>query len=206
LALTPDGTTLFLGMQSPLEHPTRAIGRASRNIRILRFDIASRQVTGEFVYLFDEVCSFLGLPAACGVAPGDMKLSSIFAVSATKLLIDERTDDVAKVYLVDVAHATNILGSAWDLAATTPALEALTDLSSVGALQKSVVVDLSTIPGMPKKIEGIALMNPEILLIANDNDFGLVDNTTYDSKGDLSNDTGVKSQILFVKLAHPLVQ
>lgn len=211
VALSPDGTTLFLGMQSPLENPNRTVGRASRNVRVLRFDIPSRQVTGEFVYRFEEVCAFLGRPSGCGVAPGEMKLSSMTALSDTALLVDERTDDVAKVYLVDLEEADDILGSVWDVPAndpTNPSLEGLADPAAAGiaVLPKELIVDLSALPGMPKKIEGISLANPETLAVANDNDFGLVDETAYDAQGNLSNDTGVKSQVLFVKLSRPLVR
>ena len=57
---------------------------------------------------------------------------------------------------------------------------------------------------MPKKIEGIALVNPVTLAVANDNDFGLVDETTFDAEGNLTNDTGV-SRIIYVKLTRPLL-
>ena len=39
IAVTPDEKTLFIGMQSPLDYPTTTLGRASRNVRILRFDM-----------------------------------------------------------------------------------------------------------------------------------------------------------------------
>ncbi len=211
IALTPDQSTLFIAMQSPLEYPTRTLGRASRNVRILRFDIVSEQVTGEFVYQMDEVCSFLRQPVGCAVAPGEMKLSGLVALSASSFIVDERTDAVAKVYRVDVTGATNILRSVWDDVATTPtdstrALETLADPASQGValLRKSLVIDLSTLPGMPDKIEGMALAQGDVLVVANDNDFGLVDEATFNARGRLSNDTGVKSKLLFIQLANPL--
>ena len=106
-AVTPDERTLYIAMQSPLDYPTNALGRASRLVRILRFDVSSEQVTGEFVYQMDEVCSFLGQAAGCGVVPGEMKLSGLVAVNATTLLMDERTDTVAKIYRMDLS------GSLW---------------------------------------------------------------------------------------------
>src|SRR6266545_4169719 len=118
---------MVAAMQSPLEHPTKAIGRASRNLRFFQLGVASEQVTGEFVYQMEEVCGFLGLAAGCGVAPGDMKVSGLAAAGCGKLLVLERTDNVAKIFLVDTAAATNIYGTGWDLAATTPAIEALAD-------------------------------------------------------------------------------
>jgi hypothetical protein len=208
IALASDGTTLFLAMQSPLDYPTNALGRASRNVRVLRFDINSEQVTGEFVYHLDEVCAFLHRQAGCGVAPGEMKVSGLVALTSTSLLVLERTDTAARVYKADLSSATNILGSTWDTLAATPtasttALERVASLSSEGitAMSKTLVVDLSRLSGIPDKIEGIALPKSDVLAIANDNDFGLVDNATFDAHGKLSNDTKVKSKILYVQLA-----
>jgi hypothetical protein len=207
LAISADNTTLYIAMQSPLDYPTRALGRASRNVRIFRFDINAERVTGEFVYQVDEVCAFSGQPVPCGIAPGEMKLSGLIAETATSLLVLERTDLVAKVFRANLTGATNILGTAWDTlvasrGATTPALEALASPASQGitSLPKTLVVDLSTIPGMPNKIEGIALARPGVLVVANDNDFGLVDNATFNASGRLSNDTLVKSKLMFIQL------
>ena len=82
IAVTPDERSLFIAMQSPLDYPTSALGRASRNVRILRFAIGSERVTGDFVYHFDEVCAFLGEVAGCGVAPGEMKISGGLATNS----------------------------------------------------------------------------------------------------------------------------
>ena len=210
VAITPDETTLFLAVQSPLEYPTRALGRASRMIRILRFDITAERVTGEFAYQFDEVCSFLGLPAGCSTGPDEMKVSGMSAINAASLLIDERTDTVAKIYRVDLSNATNIFDSVWDNVAasptdTTPALETLTNPATQGVtvLSKTLVVDLSAF-GLPTKIEGIALVRPDVLAVANDNDFGIVDNATFNTSRQLTNDTMVKSRIYFFQLADVL--
>ncbi len=211
IAITSDERTIFIAMQSPLDYPTSTLGRASRNVRILRFDIGSERVTGDFVYHFDEVCAFLGEPAGCSVAPGEMKISGLVALSATSLLVEERTDTAAKVYRVDLSAATNILGTSWDVAAaspsaTTTALETLANPASQGiaATPKTLVVNLAALPGIPNKIEGIALVRPDVLAIVNDNDFGLVDNATFDASGRLSNDTRVKSQLLYIQLASPV--
>ena len=209
ISITPDEKTLFVSMQSPLEYPTRALGRASRFIRILRFDIGSERVTGEFVYQFDEVCGFLGQQPGCTVAPDEMKISSLTAINATAFLVDERTDTAAKVYRVEISNATNILGSFWDTVvaepgAATTALETLSNPASQGIalLPKTLLVDLSTF-GLPNKIEGIALVRPEVLVVANDNDFGLVDNATFDANRRLSNDTLVRSKLFYLELVDP---
>jgi len=211
LAISSDETTLFLAMQSPLEYPTRALGRASRLVRILKFDIGSERVTGEYVYEFDEVCTFLGNRTGCGVAPGEMKISALSWVSSTALLVQERTDTVSKVYRVDLSRATNILGTQWDTraaspVATTTALESLANPSAQGVtvLPKTLVVDMSALPGMPGKIEGIAMATSSVMVVANDNDFGLVDTATFTASGELSNDTLVKSQLIYIQLPTPV--
>ena len=207
IAFTSDETTLFLGMQSPLDYPTNAIGRASRNVRILKFDTATERVTAEYVYHVDEVCAFLGQATGCGVAPGEMKLSGLIAVSPTVLLVEERTDTLAKVYRVDLSRATNILGTVWDDVAAAPtagtaSLEGLATPATQGitVLPKTLLVNLGSFSGMPGKIEGIALAKADVLAVVNDNDFGLADNVTFDSHGKLSNDTQAKSQVLFIQL------
>ena len=211
IGVTPDERELFLAMQSPLDYPTNALGRASRNVRILRWDIPTERVTAEYVYQFDDVCAFLRQAAGCGVAPGEMKISGIIGLTATSFLVLERTDTAAKVYKVDASLASNIHRTAWDTVATSPgatttALERLANPATEGiaALQKTLVVDLSAIPNMPNKIEGIALPKSDVLAVVNDNDFGLVDNAAFDTQGRLSNDTGVKSQLLYVQLPAPV--
>ncbi len=211
IAVSPDRRTLYLAMQSPLEYPTRALGRASRIVRIYAFDVNREQIVGEYAYQFDEVCNFLGQAAGCGVAPGEMKISALYAASATVLLVQERTDTATKVYRVDLSQATNILGSQWDTraaapTATTAALETLSSLSASGvtALHKTLVLDVTALPGIPNKIEGIAMPTSSVMVVGNDNDFGLVDTATFDANGRLSNDTGVKSKLIFIELAAPI--
>jgi plastocyanin len=113
------------------------------------------------------------------------------------LLILERTDAVAKLYTVDLTGATNIAETAWDDAATAPALEATADLAAAGvtALPKILLVDLSTLDGMPGKIEGVAVIDATTVAIANDNDFDVGD---IGADGRNAGD-GKKSQILIVQ-------
>jgi hypothetical protein len=202
LAISPDEQNLFVALQSPLQLPDNTnVGRDSRNTRILRLD-RNGQVTGEFVYRFDVASAF---DPGSGARARDMKISGLYAISATKVLVLERTDFVAKVYLVDISGATDL--RSWASPAGKP-LNYLESLNSDGALTeagvtpltKDLVIDLDTVTGMPDKIESIAVVNPNVLAVANDNDFGLVESPTWDAAGKLSNDTGVPSQILYVSL------
>ncbi|HVH90954.1 MAG TPA: esterase-like activity of phytase family protein, partial [Candidatus Acidoferrum sp.] len=201
LALSDDEKTLYIVLQSPLLNPDRKTGDASRNTRVLVFDIASEKVTAEYAYRFDVSSEFDPNPKN---SPDEMKLSGVAFLNPTTLLVLERTDLVAKLYSVDMSKATNILNTQWDDPKTAPALEALHDpaRAQVRVLPKSLVLDLSSLSGMPEKIEGIALLDRHTIAVANDNDFDSED-SKYDAEG---NDIGKgkKTQILVISLSKPL--
>jgi Esterase-like activity of phytase len=201
LALSGDDKTLYVILQSPLSNPDRKTGDLSRNTRVLVFDIASEKVTAEFAYRFDVSKEFDRGPKN---TPDEMKLSGGIALNPTTLLILERTDWVAKLYSVDISEATNILNTKWNDPKTVPTLEALEDpaTAEVRALPKTLVLDLSTLSGMPEKIEGIALLDPKTIAIANDNDFDSEEGKT-DAEGN-NVGKGKKSQILIISLSKPL--
>ena len=201
LALSADEKTIYAVLQSPLLNPDRKTGDISRNTRVVVFDIASEKVTAEYAYRFDVSKQFDPNPKN---TPDEMKLSGVIAINPTTLLVLERTDLVAKLYSVDFSEATNILNSKWDDAQTAPSLEALSDPSdaAVRVLPKSLVVDLSSLDGVPEKIEGIALLDARTLAISNDNDFDS-EESKYDSEGN-NLGKGKKSQILLISLDKPL--
>jgi hypothetical protein len=204
LAISPNQKTLFVALQSPLQNPDAATGNVSRNTRILVFDIQTEQPVAEFVYRFD-----VPTVATYGTTdPSEMKISALVALDPFRLLVEERTDAVARLYRVDVRQATDILGSPFDNPATTaldPNLESESGFAASGvkALAKDLVVDLSTIAGVPPKIEGVAVLDDgHTIAISNDNDFGVGTFTT--TGGCTLNDTGQKSQILIIKTDKPL--
>ncbi|MBO3745665.1 esterase-like activity of phytase family protein [Streptosporangiaceae bacterium NEAU-GS5] len=197
--LAINGNTLYIALQSPLQNPDKKTGDKSRITRILTFDIRSRKVTGEYAYQFEDVTTFD--PKVNG-DQSEMKVSGLTFVGRKRLLVDERTDNVARIYEIDLSKATNLLGGKYDDLATTPSLEALTDFSSVKLPSKSLVADLSVIvPTLPGKVEGIALLDRRTLVVANDNDFGLGD---FGADGNLV-DSGVPSRIVTIRLPKPLV-
>ncbi len=198
LALSPDERTLSLVLQSPLSNPDKKTGKKSRNTRILTFDIASEQVTAEYVYPIDKFGDFD--PATPN--QDEMKVSGLTALDGDTLIALERTDAVAKLYLIELAGATNILGSQWDAGATSPSLEATKDLAAAGItpLAKQRLINFASVPGAPRKIEGVAVLDKQTVAIANDDDFDIA---SYDAAG---NHTGedVASQLLIVRLGQPL--
>ncbi len=198
LGLSPDGKFLALVLQSPLLNPDANTGNASRNTRVLLFDPAAERVTAEYAYRFEAAATFdPKAPKA-----DEMKLSAIVVLNATTLLIEERTDNVARLYLCDIGGATNLLGTKWDAAATSPTLEASDNLPGAGVtpLPKVLAVDLAAVAGVPGKIEGIAVLDRNTLVIANDNDFDIGD---FDPSGN-NKGAGSKSRILVIRLERPL--
>ena len=201
LTISADEKTLYIVLQSPLLNPDRKTGDVSRNTRVFVFDIPSERVTAEYVYRFDVSKEFDPNPKN---TPDEMKLSGVVVLNPTTLLILERTDLVAKLYSVDMTKATNILNSQWSDPKTAPTLESLADPASadVRVLPKTLILDLSSIEGMPEKIEGIALLDRNTIAVANDNDFDS-EESKYDAEGN-NVGKGKKSQILVITLGKPL--
>jgi hypothetical protein len=111
---------------------------------------------------------------------------------------------VAKLYSVDLSKASNILGSRWSDPVTSPTLEASEDLSrdDVKVLPKSLVLDLTTLNGIPDKIEGVSVIDRNTIAVCNDNDFD-IDERGMDGAGN-NVGKGAKSRIVVISLAQPL--
>jgi hypothetical protein len=68
---------------------------------------------------------------------------------------------------------------------------------------KTLILDLNTVPGAPKKVEGIAVLNPWTIAVINDNDFGMTDGTgAFDADGRLI-DSGIKTTLVTIRLGRP---
>src|SRR5262249_40009311 len=117
-------------------------------------------------------------------------------------LMLERSPSAARLYLANLQHATNILGTRWDDPATKPSLEAAESLAvlNVLPLTKTLALDLTQLPGVPDKLEGVAIVAPTTIGVENDNDF---DVNTFDNKG-VNQGKNEKSQVVTISLATPL--
>jgi Esterase-like activity of phytase len=223
IAISPNQTTLYIALQSPLVNSDTNTGNASRVTRILAFDIATEQIVGEYVYRFqftgngsnDDEFDVPGLPGDAGRARArDMKISAIAMLDEHRMLVLERTDFKAKIFRVDLRDATNILGSVWDDVNTSPTLETFNNdgvLESHGIhplSPKDEVLSLNsteTIDGIdiPEKIEGMTVLDGKTIAVANDNDFGV---GTFDIDLDADPptcnliDSGKESQIIVIRL------
>jgi hypothetical protein len=200
LTIGRDEKILYAVLQSPLENPSPRAANKSRNVRLLAFDIAQDRPVAEYLYRFEPAEMF----ASGGKTPktSALKISGLAMLGDGTLLVLERTDAVAHLYKVNLAGATNLLGSRWDQPATSPTLEELDDPAAAGvtALSKSLAVDLSKFPNLPEKIEGIAVLDARTIAVANDNDFDL---SGFDAAGK-NIAAGVKTRVLVLRLDAPL--
>ena len=192
LGITPDGSTLVAILQSPLSNPDKDTGAASRVARILVIDSATGKPTAEYAYEMEDGPTF---DTGEGIEQGDMKLSGVVAIDADSLIVLERTDDVARLYSVELSGATNILGTAWDDVATTPSLES-SEATGFTPVSKTLLADLAALD-LPTKIEGLAIIDAHTIAIANDNDFDL--GSIEDGSGNWE-PGGKSSQIIVVSL------
>lgn len=200
LAISRDGSRVYSVLQSPLENPDSATGRASRIYRMIVVDTATGGPTAEYAVVAEAGSSF------GGARQSDMKVSALARVSATSFLLLERTDPIARVYLVDVAGATDLLATKWDDPSTSPSLEAIKpeDLAAnaVVPAAKSLVVDLNEVVGktLPQKTEGLAIVDPWTIVVGNDNDYDL---QSLDADCNITHGS-VPSELLFVRLPKPI--
>lgn len=176
LTITPDGQWLVGIMQAPLENPSSAgVRNISQATRIL-FRHVTTGATREYLYLLDS--------------PTLQGNSEIVALSDTRFLVIERDGNflsgsppaaLKRLYVADVSRATDIstLGA---LGATpiggTKTLEQATvaELLAAGIVPatKGDAIDLVALGYPHDKPEGLALVPGGGLLVANDDDFGIV--------------------------------
>jgi hypothetical protein len=132
LAITPDGKNLVGIMQDPLVNEgltgTTADGRFSQNLRIVTFNVATGQATGQYAYQTEALSSINSrLPAGQTFTNGNSQgrnigVSSITAISNTEFVVLERdnrgvgVDDPTgltpsgskRLYTINLAGATDI--------------------------------------------------------------------------------------------------
>ncbi|TBL77338.1 esterase-like activity of phytase family protein [Paenibacillus thalictri] len=176
VGITPDGKYMYMAMQNALRNPDKAMDN-SRQVRIIKFDLATLNPVAEYVYILEDASPYKDL------AQGDIVLSDMVAVNENTLLIDERDKfagdkaQLKRIYAVDLSTATNILGKYDDATAAGKSLEQMkiADLKASGIMpvSKRTILDSVEFKFPYEKIEGLSLVNGNTLAIVNDNDFGI---------------------------------
>jgi len=166
LALLPDGKTIVAALQSSIVVP----GQKDRIItELLTFDTATGKTLHEFPYQFDD-------PSTFGDRGRKLKISALAPVDADHVIVQERTDEQSRYYLVKLDQADDLIAGA----------------------DKKLVVNLAGVKGVPDKIEGVWVKTRDTLVLTNDNDFAVAERPYGD--GEDIEDTGARSQVIEVKL------
>lgn len=176
VAVSADGAVIYVLMQSPLANPDNDVYKKSANVRLWKIERATGKVLGEFVYVMDDATSFVLDNKKDAQKQNAVRMSEMVWLGADRLLVIERISKTTKFYVVDLAGAT-ALDAAMDDLATAPSLEqmAAADLEAKGIkpVSKTLILSSDTVEGLPKKVEGVAVMSPTELIVLNDSDFGI---------------------------------
>jgi hypothetical protein len=180
IALSPDEKFLYAIVQNPLANPDTAAYKKAIATRLLKIDLAQQKVIGEYVYTLDGYKTFPDDKDA--KQESDVRISEMMATGTDKLVVLERIANTTKLNYIEIGAATNILGTAWDEAATSPSLEQLkadgfAD-AKVTPVKKKLWLNSSDHPGMPAKLEGMAMVGGHDLYLINDDDFGITGDHT----------------------------
>ncbi|MDD1462208.1 phytase, partial [Dolichospermum sp. ST_sed2] len=182
-AVALEGNKLYAFIQSAIDNPDNAgdtTSRNSRNLRILEFDIVSKTVTGEYLYLLDSI-------TGTGSARTD-KIGDAVSLGNRKFAVverDDRGDNTANklIYQIDLTGATNINNpGVLQYAPTGKTIEQLTPAelatAQITPVSKSLIANAAQLgyTGV-EKLEGLALVAPNTLALINDNDFNVSGNT-----------------------------
>lgn len=176
LAISPDGKTAWAILQSPLGDPKDKRYANTRLVRAVRMDISdplAAKVTGMFLLEQSPVSEY---PRSS--KQSDLKYSDAVCLDDTRLLVLERAEKQFRLMKVDISKVTNLLGTAYadSLEVEEQGPEKLglrmaetNRVMDSGALMFSIDTD---------KMEGLAVLGPHRVAIANDNDFGIGDNSS----------------------------
>ncbi|MEH2447903.1 MAG: phytase [Nostoc sp.] len=194
-AVALEGNKLYAFIQSAIDNPdvaNDATSKASVNLRILEFDIVSKQVTGEYLYRLQGL-------------PGTDKIGDAVSLANGKFAVVERDDNATSagnklIYQIDLAGATNINNPANFTLPPGKTIEQLTTAELAAAnitpVTKNLIANAAQLgyTGV-EKLEGLALVAPNTLALINDNDFNVTGNTAAEKLGILelpNNLTGVQ--------------
>ena len=187
-AVALEGNKLYAFIQSAIDNPDNAANTASttsRNLRVLEFDVVSKTVTGEYLYLLDDITGI-------GTAKTD-KIGDAVSLGNRKFAVVER-DDLATnasnklIYQIDLAGATNINNAANFTLPVGKTIEQLTPAelttAKINPVSKSLIANAAKLgyTGV-EKLEGLALVAPNTLALINDNDFNVTGNSPTERLG-----------------------
>lgn len=176
LAVSPDEKHLYAVMQSPLANPDSEALRNSRALRIWKIERESGLVAGQYLYVLDEPRAFRADNDGRERTQSSVGVSELVAIGEDHLLVVERVEKTARLFTVTL-RPENRIPEPFDLPEIRPTLEksGIETLRERGILplDKTLVLDTDTAGGIPAKIEGVAIVAPNELILVNESDSGI---------------------------------
>ncbi|MBR8829171.1 MAG: choice-of-anchor I family protein [Gomphosphaeria aponina SAG 52.96 = DSM 107014] len=159
---------VYAFVQSPMNNP---VSSESKTIRILQFDPETETITGEYLYIQEDM------------GGGSDKIGDAVATGKNgEFLVIERdsnlgADSQKVVFRININQATNLQALPDNILAEGETFESLTlaELAAKGIIPvtKEVEADLAAIGyTFTDKPEGLGLVNDGRIAVINDNDFG----------------------------------
>jgi len=174
LALSADGRFAYAILQSPMGDESKKRFAESRVIRALKLDVSrplEAEVVGEYLLLASPAREYSTKQKQDNISWSDADW-----IAPDKLLVLERAKGQAKLLLVDLGRAANILGLREE---SSLAFEDEKNRAKprVTMAETRAIFSVRDTTGIASdKLEGLAILGPTEIAIANDNDFGIGDN------------------------------
>jgi len=175
LALASDGRTAYVMLQSPLSGTADELP-AARVSRVLRLDVSNPlqvRVSGHFLMPLSRATDYPTKQKQSG-----LKLNDAEWLGPDQLLVLEQGGESARLLVADFRMAGNLQNHP---AANTSAPETVGDDFAKLPVAPAVVEVWAKVFNLTKettKLEGLAVLSPTEVALANDNDFGLGENQT----------------------------
>jgi Esterase-like activity of phytase len=175
LALSADGTVLFVMFQSPLSHPDRAAHEQSDLVRLWALDAEAGMLLAEYAYPLGPPEGFQRDCAEGNVKRDDIKVSELTLLRDGSLLVLERVTQSTHIYRVQ-PDVRSVLPSLWGDSSRRPTLEQLGAAGAIAAsarlLEKQLILSTDDHPEVGCDLEGMIVLAPDTLLLASDSDYG----------------------------------
>jgi alkaline phosphatase len=180
LALSPDGGTAWVLLQSPLGTAAAPKWRAARVVRALRLDVTdplNARVTGHFLLPLSPAAEY-----AANLKQTAVKVNDAEWLATDRLLLLEQAGATARLLVAEFSRAGNLQGQP---GAATLAPEAVGDaLAALEVTPATVELWAVLFPPAdgPLKLEGLAVLSPTEIALSHDNDFGQGDGPALPSQ------------------------
>lgn len=176
LALSRDGRLAYLALQSPALPEDHPRARSSRIVRVIEVDLTERaapRITGHFLARMGAVSDHPGTKSQAA-----LKWNDAVWLGPRRLLVLEQGRTTAVLREVDLTSATNLLGHERENDPRLDAEEPLA-LEGINVAEGRVLARLDEVSRQGgHKLEGLCTLGDGGYAIANDNDFGIGEDTT----------------------------